>query len=204
MVAIEHPDEGVPRQDAVRHANPPRPIVTMAVLGVTALVTIAQFVWPQVLEYLRRTPDALRSGQWWRTFSPLFVHAHGWPHLLFNLFWISATGIVVERRFGPIRWLVLYFVPGVVGEFVGFVWEPRGAGSSLGGFGLLGAFSVWLLLRGQSFPWLIRWWGALIILIAPILIALRDVHGPPLLVGAALGLLMLVWDRKRHPGEEPA
>jgi len=167
-------------------------ITTTIVLGLTALVTGAQFVWPQVLEDLRRTPDALQTGQWWRTFSPLFVHAYGWPHLLFNLAWIGAVGVFVERRFGHLRWLILYFVPGVIGEFFGFVWSPHGAGSSLGGSGLLGGLGVWLLVRGQALPWRVRWWGPFILLCAAVLTLRHDVHGPPIFAGAVLGVLMLL------------
>lgn len=199
MSAVERMHEAEPPSEAIRNARRTRPIVTPIVLGVTALVTIAQFVWPEVLENLRRTPAALQSGQWWRTFSPLFVHAQGWPHLLFNLLWIGAAGVIVERRFGPTRWLVLYFVPGVVGEFVGFTWHPHGAGSSLGGSGLLGGLAVWLLLKGQSLSWRIRWWGALVIAGALVLTIIRDLHGPPMLVGAVLALVMLKWDGRQRP-----
>jgi membrane associated rhomboid family serine protease len=169
---------------------------TTLVLGITALVTVAQFVWPQILEAFRRTPDALQNGEWWRLFSPLFVHAYGWPHLLFNLVWISAIGLAVERRFGHFLWLLFYFVPGVVGEFAGLVWEPHGAGASLGGSGLLGAFAVWLLLHRPRD----RWWGILIILGGTLLTLLRDLHGPSILAGVALGTLILMRFGASPPG----
>ena len=173
------------------------PLATAIVLGITALVTSAQFVWPIVLEALRRRPDALEAGQWWRTVSPLFVHAYGWPHLVANLLWIGAAGVFVERRFGHWRWLILYFVPGIIGEFIGFVWSPHAAGASLGGSGLLGGLAVWLILRGKALPWRFRWWGPLIIAGAAVLTLLRDLHGPPMLIGAALAVMMLLWDSRR-------
>jgi membrane associated rhomboid family serine protease len=172
---------------------------TTIVLGVTALVTGAQFIWPQVLEAFRRTPDALRTGEWWRTFSPLFVHAYGWPHLLFNLVWISVIGIAVERRFGHIQWLLLYFVPGIVGEFAGLAWGPYGGGASLGGSGLLGAFAVWLILHRPKLAWRVRWWGPFIILTGAVLTLLRNLHGPSIVAGAVLGALMLLRSGKSAP-----
>jgi len=196
MATIEHAHESRIERPAAARCGACRPIATMAVLAVTALVTGAQFVWPQVLETLRRTPDALAAGQWWRTFSPLFVHAYGWPHLLFNLVWIGAAGVLVERRFGHIRWLILYFVPGVIGEFIGFVWDPHAAGASLGGCGLLGGLAAWLVLRGQALPWRIRWWGPFIIVGGLVLTLCQNLHGPPMLAGTALGVLIIVWERK--------
>jgi membrane associated rhomboid family serine protease len=164
----------------------------MSVLGVTAVVTGVQFVWPPVLETLRRTPDALQTGEWWRTFSPLFVHAYGWAHLLFNLAWIGPVGVIVERRFGHLGWLILYFVPGVIGEFAGFAWDPHAAGASLGGSGLLGGLAVWLLVRGQVLSWRVRWWGPFIIVCAAALTLRHDLHGPPMLAAAGLGVFMLL------------
>jgi membrane associated rhomboid family serine protease len=167
------------------------PISTIVVLGITVLATGAQFVWPHVLQTLRRTPDALQSGQWWRSVSPLFVHAYGWPHLLFNVAWIAPVGVIVERRYGHLRWLALYFVSGVIGEAAGFAWEPHGAGASLGGSGLLGGLAVWLLVHRQTLPWRILWWGPFIIVAAMVLTLRHDIHGPPMLAGAVLGALIL-------------
>ena len=181
---------GMPKQDLIRRAFDTCPSTTI-VLGLTALITLAQFVWPQVLELFRRTPDALQTGEWWRIISPLFVHAYGWPHLLFNLGWISAVGLAVERRFGHLHWLLLYFVPGIVGEFAGLAWEPHGAGSSLGGSGLLGAFAVWLLVHRPTLRSRDRWWGLFIILCGTMLTLLHNIHGPPIIAGAALGALIL-------------
>jgi rhomboid protease GluP len=165
---------------------------TAVVLGITTLVTLAQFAFPQVLEALRRTPDALAHGEWWRLVSPLFVHAYGWPHLLVNFAWIGAVGVAVERRFGHARWLLFYFVPGVLGECFGLLWEPHGAGASLGGSGLLGAFAAWLLVHGQRK----RGWGILVLACGALLTWVHDIHGPPTLAGAALGSLALLRSRR--------
>jgi rhomboid protease GluP len=95
----------------------------------------------------------------------------------------------VERIFGGRRWLVLYFAAGVTGEIAGFAWKPRGAGSSVAICGLVGALGAWLL-RNSS-PIQSRFGGVVILTGAAILTALRDLHGPPLLMGIALGWGML-------------
>lgn len=55
-------------------------------------------------------------------------------------------GTAFERVFGPVRWLLAYFVLGLAGQVPGFFWNPYGTGNSvpvavllgmLFGFGML-------------------------------------------------------------------
>jgi rhomboid protease GluP len=183
-----HDGEPVPRLSA---DSPPLPIATLLVLGVTTIITVVQFLHPEVLKLLGRRPGTLAAGEWWRVVSPLFVHSQGWRHLLFNLVWISAVGVIVERIFGRRRWLVLYFLSGIIGEVIAFAWKPDGGGASLGGSGLLGGLCVWLLLRGDQWPWRIRVWGPVCLVAALVLAIRHEIHGPPTLVGACVATVML-------------
>jgi membrane associated rhomboid family serine protease len=187
-----------PGADSRRVQKRPRPIVTVAVLAVTIIVTGLQFVFPEVLEQFQRREGALAAGQWWRLISPLFVHSEGVPHLFFNLAWIAPLGIFIEHTFGSGKWLVLYFIPGVIGEAIAFAWKPHGGGASLAGVGLLGELCVWLLLRGDKLPWRIRGWGPIGLAAVGVSIA-HDVHGPPGLVGACLAAVMLREKITGHP-----
>jgi membrane associated rhomboid family serine protease len=184
MQATDQPN---PTAGAARRIS----VATTIVLAVTTVITLFQLLYPEVLEVLKRRPGCLAAGEWWRIVSPLFVHSQGWPHLLFNLAWIAYVGVVVERLFGSRRWLVLYFVPGMIGEFVGFAWKPDGAGSSLGGSGLLGALCVWIILARPAWRWQYRIWGMLGLVGAAILCAFSDLHGPPILAGALIAAVML-------------
>jgi len=123
------------------------PRMTIAVLLVTGIVTGLQFVFPSVLATLRRNPDALAAGQWWRAISPLLVHSDGWLQIIVNFTGIALVGPAVERRYGPWRWLVLYLSGGVVGEVAGYLWEPTGAGASIALCGLIGGLVVWQAWR---------------------------------------------------------
>jgi len=176
-------------------ASPPPtrriPIATIVVLTAAAIVSIVQFFQPALLDLLGRRPGALAERGWWRIVTPLFVHSEGWPHLLFNIAWIGWVGTIIERRLGSRRWLILYFVPGIIGELIGLVWKPHGGGASLGGSGLLGALCVWLLLRAVHRPWRIRIWGPLGLATALVLTLRHEVHGPPILIGAALAAVMM-------------
>jgi rhomboid protease GluP len=184
----EHTDDGPVTRLSVD--DQVRPVATLLVLGVTAFVTVAQFLHPDVLSQLGRRPGALATVEWWRVVSPLFVHSQGWWHLLFNLVWIGLVGVGVERIFGSWRWLVLYFLPGIIGEIIAFAWKPDGGGASLGGAGLLGGLCIWLLLRGGPWPWRIRIWGPICLVAALVLAIRQEIHGPPALVGACLAAVM--------------
>ena len=51
--------------------------LTMVIVLITSIVTIFQFFQPEVLNILRRDPERLASGEWWRIITPLLVHSDG-------------------------------------------------------------------------------------------------------------------------------
>lgn len=137
-----------PSQDAL-HASRRLPFATIVVLLLVGVVTSLQFVYPVVLETLRRNPMRFAAGQWWRLLSPLLVHADGSLAWVFNSVGIALVGPLVERIFGSWRWLLLFLVGGLAGNISGYAWEPYGAGSSVGMFGLIGGLFAWLLIRNE-------------------------------------------------------
>src|SRR5690625_4055471 len=121
--------------------------VTMAIVVVTSIVTFFQFAHPEVLSMLRRDPEGLASGEWWRMITPLLVHADGWGQYIFNIACIAIIGSEVERLYGRVHLLVLYLSGGLIGEVAGYAWEPYGAGASVGFCGLLGGFYLILISK---------------------------------------------------------
>lgn len=161
------------------------PWATIVVSGATALITGMQFVHPGLLAAMERRPGALGDHQYWRLFTPLFVHSDGWRQIAFNFPAIACSGYFVERIYGSRFWLICYFLSGAVAELIAFSWQPTGAGASIAGAGLLGALAVFALRRTRApQPKL----GALFILLgAVVLTYIRDIHGPPMLIGACIG-----------------
>ena len=66
---------------------------------------------------------------------------------------------------------------------------------------LLGAVCAWLLSPAGPRLARVRVWGVVWPLAGLVLTATRDIHGPPLLLGFALGTLLLGWDRRGHGRE---
>lgn len=81
----------------------------------------------------------------------MFLH-HDWSHMALNAGMLLAFGTMTERRFGALRFLILYFVSGWFGAFVEyFVANPNvditlyGASGAV--FGAMGATMIVLLPR---------------------------------------------------------
>ncbi|GAA1539623.1 hypothetical protein GCM10009827_068620 [Dactylosporangium maewongense] len=123
------------------------PIATVVVALITTLGAAAQLNDPDVLERFRRNYPALHDGEWWRWFTPLLVQGSGWGQILFNIGSLVVVGVIAERRFGTLRWLVLYIGVGLAGEAFGERLDPTGSGNSLAVCGLAGALATLLLLR---------------------------------------------------------
>jgi rhomboid protease GluP len=165
-----------------------RPVATVSVLAVTGVITALQYVCPRLLPLLERSPSALTQHEWWRLVTPIFVHSEGVRQIAFNFPAIFIVGTLVERAFGHVRWILIYFSCGLVGEVAGYAWQPSGAGASVAGAGLLGSLALWLLQNGNAVQ--ARFGGGIILIGALILVYFRDIHGPPILSGAFIALLM--------------
>ena len=154
------------RQALARRTGAGRfPAVTAVVFSVTAVTSVLGLAVPEGLDALERTPEGL-GGQWWRTFTALFVQDGGVLGTVSNLAFLALLGVLAERLVGPRWWLVAYFGAGLAGELAGYAWQPTGAGNSVAVCGLAGLLIV-ALLAGTRLPRLapmaLLWWcGALL------------------------------------------
>jgi membrane associated rhomboid family serine protease len=169
------------------------PIVAILIIGITALITGFQFVFPAVLTEFRRNPKALLGGEWWRMVTPLFVQVWGWWQACLN----GAGAVIVcplaERFYGK-RLLALYFVPGILGEIFAYQWAPNGAGSSLGIAGVTGGLFALTFLHRQEISKWARIFAIFGIAGAVTLCFSRDTHGPPILIGVLVASIMtMLW-----------
>ncbi|MZK53544.1 rhomboid family intramembrane serine protease [Clostridium beijerinckii] len=124
--------------------------ITIAIALITSIVTISQFVNPQVLSILRRNPESLLSGQWWRIITPLLVHSDGWMQFAINIIGIISFGFIGEQLFGGYKLLLIYLAGGLIGEIAGYIgWDAFGAGSSIGWCGILGGI-IFLLFKYKN------------------------------------------------------
>jgi rhomboid protease GluP len=167
----------------------------VAALSITALLTALQGTFPGLPQIMERSPAVRSSGEWWRLITPIFINRTDSPELIVNLAALLVVGTVVERTWGSRRWLLFYFVGGLVGECAGLAWRPTGMGPSVAVCGLLGALASWHLYRATSSRARV---AAAVPLLGGIgLTVLRNLHGPPLLACACIGGVILWRDKDR-------
>jgi len=87
-------------------------------------------------------PPVVATGQYWRLLSAMFLHA-GLLHIGFNAYALWLFGNVAEQMFGRARFLLIFFVTGLLASVTSYAFGPLralGVGASGAIFGVFGAF----------------------------------------------------------------
>lgn len=95
----------------------------------------------------------LYRHEWWRLITPIFLHA-GILHLLSNGFIQLRIGGYLNRVFGTLPWLFIYFASGIYGNMLSCIFLPDaiGVGSSGALMGILSAWLIWIIFRWKKIP----------------------------------------------------
>jgi rhomboid protease GluP len=144
-------------------------IITINVLVFFAMLASGAGFWHSSsdiqLSWGANFGPATQDGQWWRLASAMFLH-FGVMHLLLNMWSLWDAGQFVERMYGRLRFISIYFISGLSGNLLSLVMHGNSAisgGASGAIFGIYGALMVYLWLERASinlreFRWL--FWGA--------------------------------------------
>jgi rhomboid protease GluP len=126
------------------------PIVTYSIMGITVLVFIGQLTSEALLGFDllaavgMKINQAIAQGEFWRLITPVFLHG-SLLHIGFNMYALYIFGPGLERHFGHLRFLGLYFLAGFAGNVASMMFSiAPSLGSSTAIFGLLGAQGVFL------------------------------------------------------------
>lgn len=96
-------------------------------------------------------PAIIETGEWWRIVSSMFLHI-GLLHLFMNMLAVYYLGAVVERIYGSIRFIIIYFLAGIGGGLTSFAFTTNvSAGASGALFGLFGALLFFGLIYKNVF-----------------------------------------------------
>jgi len=95
---------------------------------------------------------AILAGQYWRLVTPIFLHANI-LHIGLNMLNFLLLGVIVERIFGHLRFILIYLLTGVISILASFTFAPQeiSIGASGAIFGLVGAYSAFVLVHRQAF-----------------------------------------------------
>lgn len=180
MSAIDDEEVGTPHRLV--------PALTLLILAVS-LVTIYQGWHDQAFyDLMRRNPDRLHQGEWWRIASPLLVDRDKILLQVPNFLGILIFGTAIERSAGRLWMLTAFLAGGIAGQLAAYAWAPPGAGNSVAMLGLAGCALIAFTRPARA-----------ILATAAILTAIyftyhQDMHGPAALAGIAVGLLIMLRD----------
>jgi rhomboid protease GluP len=134
-----------------------KPLITTTLMIVSIIVYVFQIITDFTLGYDlpaalgMKTNELIMQGQYWRLITPMFLHG-SFIHLGFNMYALHILGRRVEKLFGNIRFLGLYFVAGITGNVFSFFFTAASSlGSSTAIFGLLGAEAIFIYLHKDLF-----------------------------------------------------
>ncbi len=160
-MSIQSPFSG-PEQGGQQPAQPLRrqdftPWVTYTLLGITVLMFAGQYLTESQMgidlfaAYGAKINQAIIAGQFWRLVTPIFLHA-SLIHIGFNMYALFALGPGLERYYGRVRFLLLYFLSGIAGNVVSFYFSPNASlGASTSLFGLVAAEAVFIYRNREFF-----------------------------------------------------
>ena len=96
--------------------------------------------------------DLILQGQYWRFVTPIFLHAN-LLHVGLNILNLAVLGVFLERLVGHMRFLLIYMTTGIVSIIASFYFMPQeiSVGASGAIFGLVGTYSVFVLMHRRAF-----------------------------------------------------
>ena len=100
-------------------------------------------------------PAVLEDQEYYRMITSMFMH-FGFEHLFFNMILLYYMGMVLEKGLGEIRFLLAYFVSGIIGNVASLIWYSHvdrvavSAGASGAIFGLVGV-ALFLVIKHKGY-----------------------------------------------------
>jgi rhomboid protease GluP len=120
----------------------PRFTLTLLIIAVTSIVSLTALFsadGQSIFELLQLDKPAVAAGEYYRLWSVTLLHGEI-LHLGFNMYALYLAGTIVERWYGPIRFLAFYLACAAAGSTASFVFggDVPSVGASGAIFGLFG------------------------------------------------------------------
>ncbi|MCF6094964.1 rhomboid family intramembrane serine protease [Microaerobacter geothermalis] len=155
------------------------PFWTYVIIAVNLLV----FLWltlnggsensETLIRYGAKYNPAIMEGEWWRFITPIFLHI-GFLHIAFNSIALYYLGSAVERIYGRSRFLIMYFIAGILGNVSSFLFTPNLAAGASGA--IFGSFGALLYFGTQHRKLFFRTMGKDILVILAINLAIGFIY----------------------------
>ncbi|MFA5174298.1 MAG: rhomboid family intramembrane serine protease [Candidatus Pacearchaeota archaeon] len=83
----------------------------------------------------------LAFGEYWRFLTAIFLHG-SLAHLLYNLFALALFGFILEKTIGSNRFLVVFFLSGIVANIISVNYYDSSLGASGAIMGIIGCLAI--------------------------------------------------------------
>ncbi|MGM8365132.1 rhomboid family intramembrane serine protease [Virgibacillus sp. W0181] len=134
-----------------------KPLLTYYLIAINILLFLALELTggsmniENLIQFGAKYNPAIVNGEWWRIITSMFLHI-GLLHLVMNMIAVYYLGMIVERIYGSIRFVFIYFLAGIGGGLASFTLsESVSAGASGALFGLFGALLFFGLIYKKIF-----------------------------------------------------
>ena len=120
----------------------PRFTLTLLIIAVTSIISLTALLSAEgkgLVGLLELDKPAVAAGEYWRLWTVTLLHAN-LLHLGFNMYALYLAGTIVERWYGPIRFMAFYLACAAAGSTASFVFggDIPSVGASGAIFGLFG------------------------------------------------------------------
>lgn len=109
--------------------------------GLIIIVFLFQLLVPGFTELFILNGSALEEFEIWRFLTAVFLHG-GLGHLAYNLFALALFGSIFEKLVGGRRFLIVFFVTGVLANLISINFYGSSLGASGAIFGIIGALII--------------------------------------------------------------
>lgn len=122
-----------------------KPVVTYVLIVLNVMIFLLSQIYPKLVGMFGNNYMFIQSKQIYRLITSMFLHG-GIMHLLFNMYALYILGSQVERYYGKRRFLLIYFLSGLMGSLFSCVFMKTNVfGVSIGAsgaiFGLMGSIA---------------------------------------------------------------
>lgn len=130
------------------------PAITYSIIAINVVIFLISSIFSNSI--LNSTGEALiklgalfspliKEGEYFRFITCMFLHG-GLIHIAFNMYFLYSLGPVMEKVYGKLKFLIIYFVSGVASSLLSYAFSSPNSvsvGASGAIFGLLGAALIY-------------------------------------------------------------
>ncbi|RST74049.1 rhomboid family intramembrane serine protease [Siminovitchia acidinfaciens] len=133
------------------------PVITALVaihIAIFLAMNLPLFPQQLIFEILAGVNILIQMGEYWRLFTPIFVHI-AFTHLLFNSFSLVLFGPALERALGKFQFILVYIACGVAANIATLILKPpyyTHIGASGAIFGLFGIYLAITFFKKEAMP----------------------------------------------------